>query len=78
MTLLTKDAAPHVWLCGKFTAQPHVRHTCGKREVWIFFWIFFFRIDVSKIQVSDKKKRFFGGFNEERVLSVCTVSTDKI
>jgi hypothetical protein len=30
-TLGCKDAAPHVRLCGKFTAQPHVRCTCGKR-----------------------------------------------
>jgi hypothetical protein len=26
-----KDAAPHVWLCGKFTTQPHVWRMCGKR-----------------------------------------------
>jgi hypothetical protein len=37
-----KDAAPHVRLCGEFTAQPHVRCTCGKRAVWIFFWGFLF------------------------------------
>ncbi len=26
-----KDAAPHVRLCGKFTTQPQVRCTCGRR-----------------------------------------------
>jgi len=32
-----KDATPHVRLCGKFTTQPHVCHTCSKREVLFFF-----------------------------------------
>jgi hypothetical protein len=24
-----KDDVPYVWLCGKFTIQPHVRSPCG-------------------------------------------------
>ncbi len=36
-----KDASPHVRLCGKFTEQPHVHRTYGKRVVWIFFLVFF-------------------------------------
>ncbi len=57
-----KDAAPHVRslrLYGKFTAQPHVRRTCGKREVWIFFGDFFFqnrRLENSSV---GQKKTFF-------------------
>jgi hypothetical protein len=39
---VSKNAAPHVRLCGKFTSQPHVCGTCGKRVVGIFFWGFFF------------------------------------
>jgi hypothetical protein len=69
--VLLKDAVLCVWLCGNFTVQPYVCHTCGKRVVGIFF----LRIDISEIEVSAHQNT---GFNEERVLSVWTGSADKI
>ncbi len=72
---LSKDAAPHVRLCGKFTAQPHVRRTCGKRAVGIFFPVFFLTDRRLENRSVGQKN---AGFNEERVLSVCTGSADKI
>ena len=59
-----KDAAPHVRLCGKFTAQPHVRCTYGKRAVWIFFWEFFFskkrRLENSSVGQKNTHNRTYG------------------
>jgi hypothetical protein len=67
--------------CGCEVNSPH-NHTCGARAVNVrcgfFFGFFFWRIDDSKIQVSDKKTRVFLDFNEERVLSVFTGYGDKI
>ncbi len=60
--------------CGCVVNLPHNR-TCtyGKRVVGILFGFFFLLIDLSKTEVSDKKN---AGFNEERVLSVYTGSTE--
>ncbi len=63
--------SPHNRTCG--ARAVHVRCTCGMD--FLVFIVFFLLLVVSKIEVSDKKNT---GFNEERVLSVCTGSADKI
>jgi hypothetical protein len=66
-TLGTGTRIPH-HTCGCEVNSPHNR-TCTARGWTCGVDFFFLRIDVSKIEVSDKKH----GFNEERVLSVSLV-----
>jgi hypothetical protein len=62
--------------CGCAVNSPHTR-TCGARAVNVrcgsFFWDFFFRIDVSKNKVSDKKNTFFGGVLMKNVYYLCAL-----
>jgi hypothetical protein len=51
------DAAPHVRLCGTFTTQPHVRCTCGKRVVCIFFGGFFVKKSAWALEPGDPPSR---------------------
>jgi hypothetical protein len=62
---LLRSRMPH-HTCGCLVNSPN-NHTCGARavNVWCGFFLGFFflkRIDVSKIQVSDKKTLLQNGF----------------
>ncbi len=64
-TLLTRDFTPHMWLCGKFTTQPHVWHTSCKCVIRIFFFVL---INIENRSVWEKKTRVL-------MKNVCCLST---